>query len=1167
MWNDRSGWIVALAILGSCSSDVKTTSTATTAVTIQNGLETNGLWENGLWENGLWENGLWENGLWENGLWENGLWENGLWENGLWENGLWENGLWENGLWENGYRQTELRNNPYAGKLLQYIYECAMPNDPALTTTLDPSGAAVTLTGAIGLGINADDTGWWESGKCDETCQRWVSACVLARTNAYGVHVGVSLRAPLGAPARILQALGQDPVTGAVLDSSEQSDFTLREGAYYGNIFATTPTTPVPAGYTGPATGPIQNTPQYFACAGPASNIPEITKRFCSSSGDNEIIKVTGSCLTTSSSSPGACDGEDLTSGAMHGCSTRTSTPTKYDQVLTVYLSQPIAVCGNGVCEQGEDSTSCASDCHPGTWAKTMDTLDAFRFLDQDLISPVQTKVAVDPSDNSIVVADIISTQTDLDLDGDGDPTNHVLASPGLGNQLVLLKFDVDGNYVWGSRTAAPFAGDGPHLAALAIGPDGSIVAAGWKSLGPTNWLAKFTGDGSQVTQGWPMEVGSAHQPSDLAIALDRSGNVILGSTINSPNFVPVVFGTHSLVPLEPGQTGFTAKLWSDGTLHAGGLAAWAVFTGSPTSVAVDPDGNALVGSMGNVDKLAAADGARIWGLDLVLYNGGEFSVFPTVASDGSGNVYVAEGARDNRLVQKFSRDAAFLWDARYTQRCPDGGTSCSAGQLGVAGGRYLAVDPTGSTVIVGGTLLGTATIHGVVDLGAGAFDTYNSIDVFVAAFATADTLGTGEHRFRWAKHIPMILDSKFTGYAVDGRGHVVIAGEYGGSMLLDNQLLVNSIPEGGHSNMFLGSFAGATAGDITPPTIANLPTSFDVQATSSAGVIAWYMPPTAKDDQGAGATVACTPASSSQFPIGNTTVTCTATDASGNAAVESFVVHVIDKMGPSWSTTSDVGVEATGPGGAVAMFPTPIATDQLDGDRSVTCTPPSGSQFPVGSTTVTCSATDASSNTSHTNLQVVVHDTTPPVLTLPADITVDATTAGGSVVSYTATANDIVDGAVTPVCTPVSGSLFPLGQTTVQCMATDAHGNSNTGTFHVNVRVAWSGILQPINADNSSVFHLGSTVSTKFALTGGSAGITNLVATLSIAKISNGIEGTFVETSSTSAADSGNQFRYDSAGHQYIFNLATSGLTKGTWRLRIDLGDGVTHTVDISLK
>jgi hypothetical protein len=111
----------------------------------------------------------------------------------------------------------------------------------------------------------------------------------------------------------------------------------------------------------------------------------------------------------------------------------------------------------------------------------------------------------------------------------------------------------------------------------------------------------------------------------------------------------------------------------------------------------------------------------------------------------------------------------------------------------------------------------------------------------------------------------------------------------------------------------------------------------------------------------------------------------------------------------------------------------------------------------------------------------------------------------------------------------------------------------------------AWSGVLSPVKADG--VYKLGRTIPVKFALTGAGACSTDatLQARLYATKISDGVLGTEVEAVSTSGADLGNLFRYSDG--QYIFNLGTNGLTKGTWQLRIDLGDGVEHTLLISLR
>jgi hypothetical protein len=113
-----------------------------------------------------------------------------------------------------------------------------------------------------------------------------------------------------------------------------------------------------------------------------------------------------------------------------------------------------------------------------------------------------------------------------------------------------------------------------------------------------------------------------------------------------------------------------------------------------------------------------------------------------------------------------------------------------------------------------------------------------------------------------------------------------------------------------------------------------------------------------------------------------------------------------------------------------------------------------------------------------------------------------------------------------------------------------------------------YSGVLQPINADGSSIFRLGSTVPVKFQLWDADGNfVTNALARIYLTKISDDIAGNETEAASTSAATEGNLFRYDSVANQYIFNLSTKSLSTGTWQLRILLDDGTSKYVALSLR
>ena len=81
--------------------------------------------------------------------------------------------------------------------------------------------------------------------------------------------------------------------------------------------------------------------------------------------------------------------------------------------------------------------------------------------------------------------------------------------------------------------------------------------------------------------------------------------------------------------------------------------------------------------------------------------------------------------------------------------------------------------------------------------------------------------------------------------------------------------------------------------------------------------------------------------------------------------------------------------------------------------------------------------------------------DDTAPVLRLPDDVVADATSPSGAPVDYAVTATDETDPAPAVSCDPASGATFAIGDTTVDCSATDAAGNRATGTFVVHVRGA----------------------------------------------------------------------------------------------------------------
>ena len=145
----------------------------------------------------------------------------------------------------------------------------------------------------------------------------------------------------------------------------------------------------------------------------------------------------------------------------------------------------------------------------------------------------------------------------------------------------------------------------------------------------------------------------------------------------------------------------------------------------------------------------------------------------------------------------------------------------------------------------------------------------------------------------------------------------------------------------------------------------------------------------------------------------------------------------------------------------AVVTF-SPTASDNCPGVTS-SCNPPSGSTFPKGTTTVTCTATDTSGNTAGCQFTVTVNDTQPPAITCPVNMVKEPTCPSGAKATFAPVVSDNCPG-VGYVCSPATGSTFPIGTTTVTCTATDTSGNSTACSFTVRVKTSAEVVQDLIN-------------------------------------------------------------------------------------------------------
>jgi hypothetical protein len=296
--------------------------------------------------------------------------------------------------------------------------------------------------------------------------------------------------------------------------------------------------------------------------------------------------------------------------------------------------------------------------------------------------------------------------------------------------------------------------------------------------------------------------------------------------------------------------------------------------------------------------------------------------------------------------------------------------------------------------------------------------------------------------------------------------------------------------------------------------------------------------------------------------------VTCNASDAHHNAAAPTtFLVKVRDTTPPVIAAHADITVEATGPAGAIVTYSLPTTSDVVDGNGLASCAAASGSQFAIGTTTVTCNAVDVAGNAAvPTTFKVTVRDTTPPTIAFHADVNATATGNSSANVSYTLpTASDIVDASVSVTCVPASGSSFAVGSTTVNCSATDSHSNTGHSSFKVTVSYPFTGFFRPV--DNLPVVNTvkaGSAVPVKFSL-GADQGL-NIFATGYPKSAAMACSGAVQDAVEETVTAGGSSLSYDAIAGQYVYVWKTDKAWAGTCRqLQVKFADGSVQMANFS--
>ena len=541
-----------------------------------------------------------------------------------------------------------------------------------------------------------------------------------------------------------------------------------------------------------------------------------------------------------------------------------------------------------------------------------------------------------------------------------------------------------------GSPWDTSFSGDGKvttdfgnndAAADVVVQPDGKIVVAGTRGgdfgafavaryNGNGSLDTSFSGDGMAENGG-----GFATGSEAFAVALQPDGKIVVAGYVGS-----IAWSTREF---------HLQRYNTDGSLDTSFSGDGTVGMGVGTSrediafdVAVQPDGKILAAGR-TCDLIAPTitcnavvmrfqpDGSLDPGFASGIVVMPPGTRFNSVGVQNDGTVVAAGHSDGWGLLVRYSAGGALLGSQLFRYDADNQAGATPSG---------LAIQPDGRIVVAGGS----SRAPFAVDFGVARFDSAGSLDPsFNGDGKVTDSFTSGG-----ATDLALRPDGRVV---VVGSNNFFVAGSVvrytsGGDLdpsFNDDGRFSDSFPANAvalspdgtivvvgalEGDFFVGRFS-EDGGDATPPALTLSPTIV-AEATSASGAAVAYTV-TATDNDDPTPDVDCTPASGSTFALGQTTVSCTATDDAGNSTTGSFVVRVVDTTAPT-ITAAPIRVNADSPAGVVVNYLVAVQ-DTVDPSPALTCQPPSGSRFPIGVTTVVCTATDASGNRSERSFTITV--------------------------------------------------------------------------------------------------------------------------------------------------------------------------------------------------
>ena len=523
--------------------------------------------------------------------------------------------------------------------------------------------------------------------------------------------------------------------------------------------------------------------------------------------------------------------------------------------------------------------------------------------------------------------------------------------------QLNAAHSGVQSGSSLGPRFARRWEVSLPGLVSYPLIAQGMVFVTAGDNANKPPWLYALDGQSGEVV--WSQ---SLPYPWPWANAAYDNGRIFVVGSIGGPN--------NRAGLMEAFDAGSGVLLWS--TTLRGDL-----FTAPPTAA------NGLVYTTGNetfaaVYALDEETGTIVATSPRVIQ--GDISS-PTL---GGGGVYVGYACNSDFAFAQAT--LALLW--YYPASCSGGGGKTTV----YADGRLYTRDSYGDLIldVATGRLLGTYSSYlaPAVDQDSMftlTFPNYPSSTLAAHNLSDGSTRWTfvGDGRLDTAPIVVdgaggrLVIEGSSSGrlYALDANnGTPVWSTDVGAPILQPDE---QSFPQpltglaAGQGLLVVpaSNTVSAYVTDTTAPTITT-PGVVTARATSGGGAtVSYTVGVTDPDDP---ATVSCSPASGATFPVGTTIVHCIASDSAGNTATASFQVIVQpDTTAPTITVPAIVTAAATSAAGATVTYS--VSASDPDDTATITCTPLSGSQFPVGTTIVACTATDGSGNSASAGFPVVV--------------------------------------------------------------------------------------------------------------------------------------------------------------------------------------------------